>query len=298
MRAIVTGGLGFVGSHIVDRLVEMGATVLVIDNLSTGTQKNENTEAKYIIKDLLKIENEIEDFSPDWVFHLAALSRIQPSFDDPLLHDDSNVRTSIHLLSKLEKTNCKALVYSSSSSCYGNPNEFPTTESAQISPLSPYALQKYTSERYLHILAEKAKLPVTSLRYFNIYGPRSFNISNPYNAYSSVVGIFQNQKNTSKPLTVTGSGAQKRDFIHVKDVVSANIHVAENIHLTNGNCYNVGTGKAISILELAQYFDHPLKFIPNRYGEAEITWACIDKIKKIGWAPVFSLKETILNGEA
>ena len=195
MRALVTGGCGFIGSHLVDLLSENNCEVLVIDDLSTGSKKNINKNAKYLYKNIIQCsEEEFLEFSPDYLFHLAALPRIQPSFENPVLHDEVNVRASLYLFGITKRLNLKAFVYSSSSACYGDPLEFPTSEDAVINPLSPYALQKYTSERYLHILGIHYKVPVVSLRYFNVYGPRSFNPQNSYNAYSSVVGIFNERK--------------------------------------------------------------------------------------------------------
>lgn len=246
MKCIVTGGLGFIGSYVVDKLIEKGHTVFVIDNLSTGSMSNQNSNATYEIKDIL--DNSFlfpffKSINPDWVFHLAALPRIQPSFDDPVLHDEVNVRGTLNVLESVKNINIKALVFSSSSAIYGTPVEFPTTENAAIDPLSPYALQKYAAERYLHILCLRNKIPVVSLRYFNPYGKRSFNPKNPFNAYTSVVGIFANQKKNSLPITVTGDGLQERDFIHVKDVAEANVLVAEKIQHTNQKVYNVGYGE-------------------------------------------------------
>jgi len=259
MKCIVTGGLGFIGSHIVDLLIEKGCKVYVIDNLSTGSIFNLNNRAEYEINDILNVEFLIEYFhkiKPDWIFHTAALPRIQPSFDEPISHDEVNVRGTINVLNACKNTPFKALVFSSSSAVYGTPIKVPTDETEQINPLSPYALQKYTAERYLHIIGERNNMPIVSLRYFNPYGPRSFNKKNPYNAYTSVVGIFNNQKNHGEPLTITGDGLQKRDFIHVKDVAHANLVVAEKICVSKNNVYNVGLGDCISILDLAKYFNY------------------------------------------
>lgn len=298
MKCIVTGGLGFIGSHLVDLLIRKGHSVHVIDNLSTGSMDNKNTNAEYKIESILKLDFLIPYFkhiNPDWVFHLAALPRIQPSFDHPEDHDDANVRGSLNILTAVKNISIKALVYSSSSAVYGTPEEVPTTESAMINPLSPYALQKYTAERYLHILALRNNIPVVSLRYFNPYGPRSFNPNNPFNAYTSVIGIFGNQVRNGTALTVTGNGSQERDFIHVSDVAEANILVAEKIEETNQNVFNVGSGKTISILKLAKLFNTEYIFIPERNGEARITHADIGKLNKLGWFPKYSLEESIKN---
>lgn len=301
MNCIVTGGLGFIGSHLVDELVARGHQVYVVDNLSTGSKDNANSHAIYEINDILNYEwlsAFIHKINPDWVFHLAALPRIQPSYEDPHLHEDVNVKGTINIAQICSDNNLKlkALVYSSSSSVYGNPLHFPTDETERVDPLSPYALQKYAAERYLHIFSERYKFPVVSLRYFNPYGPRSFNKKNPFNAYTSVVGIFNNQAQSNQPLTITGDGLQERDFIHIKDLALANIVVAENIAMTNGNVYNVGRGKTISILNLAKLFNKPYVFIPERQGEAKVTHADITALSGLGWTPTISIEDAILSG--
>ena len=222
MNALITGGLGFIGSNLVDFLVSKKWDITVIDNLSTGSLDYKNLEAEYWIKNVDELTFEdIQDF--EYVFHLAALPRIQPSFDEPIEHEDANVIITIKLLELLKQSKkLKKLVYSASSACYGTPKNYPTPESEQIQILSPYALQKYSSEQYCLILGERFNIPVITLRYFNAYGPRSFNPNNTQNAYSSVIGVFNAQKNNNTQLTITGDGSQKRDFVHAKDIANAN----------------------------------------------------------------------------
>lgn len=292
---LVTGGLGFIGSNLVDKLIQDGNIVYVIDNLSTGSFENANDKANYeifCISDKEKLKNTISKIKPHWVFHLAALPRIQPSFDDPILHDEHNVRNTLKLLEICQKqTSIQAFINSSSSSIYGNPLNFPTSEDERVFPLSPYALQKYTSEFYIKILSQGANFPSLSLRYFNPYGHRSFNPNNPLNAYSSVVGIFLNKKEENKPLLVFGDGEQSRDFIHVSDVVSANIFCANNIEKLKHDAYNVGFGETIKIIEVANIISDNIRFERERPGEATITWADINKLKNAGWNPKIHLKE-------
>lgn len=292
MKALVTGGLGFIGSNLVDFLVEKEWDITVVDNLSTGNLDYKNNKVNYWIKDVNDLT--FEDISEfEYVFHLAALPRIQPSFDEPLEHEFANVLITIKLLDLLKKsTKLKKLIYSASSSCYGTPINYPTTEEESIKNLSPYSLQKYSSEQYCLILGERFNIPVITLRYFNAYGPRSFNNQNTQNAYSSVIGIFHNQKKNNLELTITGDGMQKRDFVHVLDIASANYLAA--ISEKTIEYYNVGYGECFTILEIAQMFDHPYKYIPERKGEALITFADINKIKKhLGWQPKISIKEGI-----
>ena len=205
-----------------------------------------------------------------------------------------NVVITIKLLELLKQSkNLKKLVYSASSACYGTPINYPTTETEQIQILSPYALQKYSSEQYCLVMGERFDIPVVALRYFNAYGPRSFNPENKQNAYSSVLGIFNAQKANNTELTITGKGNQKRDFVHTEDIANANYLAA--ISSQKGKFYNVGFGECYTILEIAKMFDAPHKFIPERKGEALITHANIDKIKaELGWTPKISIKEGIL----
>lgn len=292
MNALVTGGLGFIGSHVVDVLIEEGLTVSVIDNLSTGSKANKNQKAKYIYKGVEELtSNDLKDV--EYVFHLAALPRIQPSFTEPEEHEIANVIVTIKLLEALKDCKkLKKLVYSASSSCYGNPPTTPTPETELIAPLSPYALQKYAAEQYCLILGERNNIPVNTLRYFNAYGPRSYNSENRFNAYTSVIGIFHHQKKNNEKLTITGDGLQERDFVHAKDIARANLLSAKTDVCYRS--YNVGFGTCYTILDIAKKFNHPFTFIEERKGEAKITLADISKIKnELGWMPQISLEEGI-----
>jgi UDP-glucose 4-epimerase len=285
-NAVVTGGAGFIGSHVVDLLVDGAWDVTVVDDLSTGLAQNLNPNARFINgsvtnKDLMDslLANS------EYVFHTAALPRIQPSFDAPIQHEEVNVIGTIRCIEALKgNRRLKKFVLSASSSCYGTSSELPTTEQAEIACLSPYALQKYAAEQHAILLGTRFGIPVITLRYFNVYGPRSFNSQNPYNAYSSVPGIFHQQKKANIPFTITGDGEQKRDFVHVQDVAHANLLAALSECI--GETYNVGSGRPITINNLASMFDHHASYIPEREGEARITWADISKIKAhLGWTP-------------
>ncbi len=292
MKALVTGGLGFIGSHVADLLVSKGMTVTVLDNLSTGVWEYKNEMVEYVIQDILKTEASFfQQF--DYIFHLAALPRIQLSFTEPLEHEEANVIATIKILESVKNSpQLKKLVFSASSACYGTPKNTPTTELEPVDPLSPYALQKYAAEQYCIMLGQMFQIPTVCLRYFNAYGPRSFNPKNKYNAYTSVIGIFHQQRSNNEMLTITGDGAQQRDFVHVFDIAEANFAaaVSDKFH----QIYNVGFGECISILDAAKLFNHPYTFIPERKGESMITLADISKIKKdLNWSPKLNLLQGI-----
>jgi UDP-glucose 4-epimerase len=290
--ALVTGGAGFIGSHLVELLLSEAWQVTVLDDLSTGDESHLAAGARFVhgsICDGEVLAGAMAD--ADVVFHLAALPRIQPSFDDPLLHEQVNVVGAINVLvtARDRAPNVRRVVISASSSCYGTPTELPTSELAAISCLSPYAVQKYSAEQQALVLGERYGIEVVALRYFNVYGPRSFNPKNSQNAYSSVVGIFAERHKRGEPLPVTGTGAQRRDFVHVQDVARANLLAATAGR--PGAVYNVGRGTTISILELAELVGGPIEHVPPRQGEAEVTWADTTKIEReLGWRATISLE--------
>jgi len=295
-KYIVTGGAGFIGSHLVDLLIDSGHKVVVVDNFVTGRRDNLNSAAELVEMDLLEIGTKLEGVlrGADGVFHFAALPRIQPSFERPIEHHRANIDATLQLIMAMKLASCGRLVLSSSSSCYGNPIEFPTSELAQISPLNPYALQKYASEQYAILLGNKYNIGVIALRYFNAYGPRSFNPSNSDNAYSSVLGIFKYYKELGKQIKVTGNGEQRRDFVHVFDIAMANLMAMEsNIR---SEIFNVGTGVTHTINSVAKLFSDDWSYIEARDGEAEITWADIRKIQEnLKWSPKVKVFDAVNN---
>lgn len=296
MKSLVTGALGFIGSHVVETLVGEGYEVLGLDDLSTGSRKNAIDGARYEQISILdpKLESVIRNFSPDYVFHLAALPRIQPSFEEPLLHNQVNVDGTINLLEIARDLNIKAFVNSSSASVYGNPSNFPITEETFIDPLSPYALQKYAAERYVKILGDKWSIPNVSLRYFNPFGPRSFNPESEGNAYSPVLGVFANSITQHGKIFITGDGSQSRDFIYVGDVARANLAAAMKIQDISGQIFNVSSGAHQSILSIAEKFQAPIEFIPERPGEARVSWGSNQRFAQLtGWKPSLSVDEYI-----
>ncbi|MAE43267.1 hypothetical protein CMO93_05830 [Candidatus Woesearchaeota archaeon] len=294
MKTIVTGGAGFIGSCITDYLIQEGFDVKVIDNLSTGNKDRVNPKAEFILADvrtLKEIEPHFKDV--DYVFHTAALPRILPSFEDPVLFHEVNVIGTLNCLVASHKNKVKKFVYSASSSCYGNNFKIPTKESDKIEPLNPYALQKYEGELYCKLFAEQFGLSTVSLRYFNVYGPGSFNEKDKYNAYSSVVEIFLTQRNNRKVLTITGDGNQKRDFIHVYDVAKANI-AAMKSKTKKFDFFNIAFGKNYSVNYIAELISNKRTYMDPRPGEAKLTLADISKAKKLlNWKPLIDLEKGI-----
>jgi UDP-glucose 4-epimerase len=284
MNALVTGGAGFIGSHLTDYLLAQGAEVIVIDNLSTGNISNLNSDANFIEADLNTHNLDHLLNKIDFVFHTAALPRILPSFEERFDHHQANIDVTLKLLEASHRQNVKKIIYSGTSAVYGQPSITPTPESSLIAPLNPYALQKYTSEQYGLILGRHLSLPFISLRYFNPYGPRSYNPENQYSAYSSVIGIFQDRVINNKPLLITGDGSQTRDFIHVEDLAKANVCAAMSD--VDFGCFNIGFGKTKSVIEIAKLLSSDISFVKKRLGEASITLADIGLAKSLlDWSP-------------
>lgn len=290
-HCIVTGGAGFIASHLVDYLVGEGHNVRIIDNLSTGRTENINPNAEFHEVDIRDSASLGKLFrGVDWVFHGAAWPRIQPSFDDPIIHEDINVMGAIKCLMASRDSHVSRFLFFGSSAVYGTPDEIPTTENAAIRCYNPYALQKYTAEQYSLILGERWGVPVASLRMFNVYGPRSYNEGRPNSAYSPVIGIFNNQRRKGQPLTITGTGRQSRDFVHVHDVARAFVMAAASS--VTGEVFNVGCGESYSINSIAELMSPNRTHIPERPNEAAVTHADISKIQSmIGWKPRISLAE-------
>ena len=290
-RCLVTGGAGFIGSHVVDLLLERGHPVAVIDDLSTGRAENVDPKARLPrldVRDLAAIRPVIRNC--DWIFHGAALPRIQPSFDEPRVHEDVNVGGTINCLIAAREAGVKRFLYFGSSAVYGTPDVVPTPEDAAIRCYNPYALQKYAAEQYALMLGKRWGVPVVSLRLFNVYGPRSFYVQSSNSAYSPVIGVFHHQRQRGMPLTITGSGEQSRDFIHVHDVaeaflVAARSDVADEV-------LNVGMGESHSINAVADMMSEQRVHIPARPNEAVVTQADIGKAQRLlNWAPAITLSE-------
>lgn len=294
MKSIVTGGAGFIGSHLVERLLKEKHEVTVLDNLSTGRVENLSHLGKRQDLQIQRVNitdgAAIQPFinGADWVFHLAALADIVPSIKNPLAYHHSNVDGTVSVLEAARQAGVKRFVYAASSSCYGIPEVFPTPETAAISPQYPYALTKYLGEQYVLHWGKLYKLPVVSLRLFNVYGPRS----RTSGAYGAVFGVFLAQKFHGQPFTVVGDGKQTRDFTFVTDVVDSMVTAAKS-NVTS-EAMNVGSGHTYSVNRLVELLKGDIVHIPKRPGEPDCTFADTSKIYKLlKWRPKVTLEEGV-----
>lgn len=280
--ALVTGGAGFIGSHLVDELIRRGYHVRVIDNLVAGKKEHVNPKAEFHEIDICD-EAALHPVmkGADYVFHLAALPRVQYSIENPHETNDVNVGGMLNVLHAAKNAGVRRFVYSASSSAYGDQPALPLHEGLPALPQSPYGIQKYVGEHYARAYAEIHDLPTVSLRYFNVYGPRM----SLDGAYALVIGAFLKQRLEGKPLTVTGDGEQTRDFTHVRDVVRANIMAAEHEGLGRGEVLNIGAGRNVSIKKLAEMMGGQIEYIPAR-KEPKHTLADNQRARALlGWEP-------------
>jgi len=294
MKSIVTGGSGFIGSHLCEKLIQEGHQVLAIDNLYGSKLTNlksvaDNPNFTFVKADV-RFFSEIESHfkGADYVFHLAALADIVPSIENPKSYFETNVNGTYNVLEAAKKYSIKKLVYAASSSCYGVPNVYPTPETTATSPQYPYALTKLLGEELVMHWGQVYKMPVISLRLFNVYGPRARTTG----AYGAVFGVFLAQKLNKRPFTVVGDGNQTRDFTFVTDVADA-FYVAAMSDI-NQQIMNVGSGGHYSVNEIIDLLQGDKVFIPKRPGEPDCTFADINKIqKKLSWSAKVSLKEGV-----
>jgi len=285
-KVIVTGGAGFIGSNLVDKLIEMGVEVTILDNLSTGKKENINPNAKFIKCDI-SVDNPMF-IGIDTIFHLAAKTAVQESIDNPQIYNNTNVIGTLNMLDMAKKCGIKKFVFSSSSSVYGNTST-PTKESNDTNPLSPYALNKLIGEHYCKLYSTLYNIDTVCLRYFNAYGHRM----NNEGGYKLVLPIFKEKLLNNKPLTINNDGNQKRDFINVLDICEANIMCGKYVGEFGGEVYNVGQGKNYTINEVADMFGGEKEY-GNKVVEPFETLADISKInKKLNWNPRHELKTWI-----
>lgn len=280
MNTIVTGGCGFIGSHIVDRLVKLNINVIVIDDLSATENEKFyfNESAKYYHLDISN-KNDIEPLfeNVDYVFHLAAESRIQPAIQNPLRAYNVNVIGTLNVLELSKKYGIKRIMYSSTSSVYGLTQNLPTKETEKIDCLNPYAHSKYLGEELFRQYYKIYKLDSVIFRYFNVFGERS-----PVKGqYAPVIGIFLNQKKEDKSLTIVSDGLKKRDFIYVGDIVDVNIKAMNEFGTFMSKTLNIGSGENISIIEIANVISKNHAHLEDRPGEAENTLADLTQARKL-----------------
>ncbi len=292
-KVIVTGGAGFIGSHVVDKLIDMGIQVSIIDDFSTGKVENVNPAAYCWKQDLATVNiTDLSEFMKgvDTVFHLAAMARVQPSIEEPVTFHNANVTGTHNLLAAAVDAGVKKVVFSSSSSVYGNA-KVPTSEEHSKDPISPYALHKLIGEQYCKLFSTLYDIDTVSLRYFNVYGDRM----SLEGAYRLAIPIFASQIKDGKPCTINNDGNQRRDFTFVDDVVAANILVAESLKEFAGDVYNIGNGDNTSVNELVDMMGGERSY-GNKVIEPFETLACSAKIDlDLGWKPKGDLQKWITN---
>jgi UDP-glucose 4-epimerase len=292
---LVTGGAGFIGSHLVDRLVMQGRRVRVLDSFVVGRRANldqhkGNPEVEIVeadIADTAAVDAACAGVGR--IFHLAARADIVPSIQEPTAYFRANVDGTFAILEAARRRGVKRFVYTASSSCYGIPSRYPTPETAPADCRYPYALTKYLGEQLVLHWAQVYGLPAVSVRFFNVYGPRA----RTSGTYGAVFGVFLAQLLAGKPLTIVGDGEQTRDFTFVSDVVDALLTVAGSDKV--GEVYNVGSGRPVSVNELVRLLGSPQSVpIPKRPGEPDCTWADISKIRHdLGWEPKVSFADGV-----
>ena len=283
--AVVTGGAGFIGSHMVDHLLDRGYRVRVIDNLTGGrlanlAQHDRNPDLSIEQADIRDLEPESTLFSgASYVLHFAGIGDIVPSIERPIEYMDTNVQGTVRVIECARHSGVRKFVYAASSSCYGLA-AVPTREDHPIAPQYPYALSKYQGEQAAFHWHRVYRLPVNSIRIFNAYGTRVRTTG----AYGAVFGVFFKQKLAGKPFTVVGDGTQKRDFLYVSDVAAAFLSAAESDK--SGEIWNLGAGNPQPVNRLVELIGGPVVPIPKRPGEPDVTWADISKISRdLSWKP-------------
>ena len=293
MKYIVTGGAGFIGSNLVDLLIEENHEVIVIDNFSSGKKENCNEKAKYFELDISDYSN-FEDLKSilqgaDGIFHLAALPRVQESIDNPLHFEKNNTLSTINILKACADVNIKRLVYSASSSAYGNTIQLPSKEEDPVDPISPYAMQKYYGEVACKMFANVYGIETVSLRYFNVYGERQ----SLEGAYALVMCVFARQRLNNEPLTIRGDGEQRRDFTHVKDIARANLLAMHSDKVGSGEVINIGNSDNRSVNQIAEMIGGPTVNV-DPVVEPRETLADNSKAKDLlGWSPVIIIEEWV-----
>lgn len=284
-KVIVTGGAGFIGHHLVSRLNNLGYQILILDNLSTGFEKNIPLSENIFFQNLdirSCLSSVFSDFKPEIVFHLAARPSVPFSVANPILSNDINIYGTLNLLDVSLKNNVKRFIFSSSSSVYGGTSGNPSSEIDSPNPQSPYALQKLVGEEYCKLFV-KYGLDTCSLRYFNVFGKDQ----DPNSAYAAVIASFLKHKKENSIPIIYGDGEQKRDFCHVDNVVLANLAAATRTAPINGESFNIGCGTNISINNVAKYFDFKkINYLDERPGDVKVSLSDISKAQALlGYFP-------------
>ncbi len=293
MKYVVTGGAGFIGSHIVDALIERGDEVHVVDNFLTGKEEHVNAKAIVHRVDIRDFSDLEQIFSGAYgIFHTAAQPRMQYSIEQPKLTNDINITGTLNVLLAARNAGVRRVVYSASSSAYGTTHPLPFHEDMEARPIIPYAIQKRVGEQYCRMASVFYGLETVSLRYFNVYGPRQTMESD--GPYATVIGIFFEQKKNNKPLGVVPDGRQRRDFTHVADVVRANLLAMDSEKVGKGEIINIGTGKNHSVIEAAELIGGPWEFVEARREEARETLADNARARALlDWEPLISFEDGI-----
>ncbi len=298
ITTLITGGAGFIGSYIAEKVIELGHDVIIIDDLSTGQIKNVPTEARFVGLDigqtiaLEKLTQLLRSNNTQIIFHCASIPRTQYSVEHPVECNRANITGTLHVLeaARLCGHEIKKIIHSSSCGVYGHQDKFPIAEDAPTNMGTPYSVQKYVQEKYFEMYAELYEVPSVMLRYFNVYGTKRQTESG---SYPNVLAAFSKQKREHNAISITGNGTQSRDMIHVDDVVNANI-LAMKSEFKNAEVFNIGTGEHMTINDVAKYFNCLVKYIPPRPGEAKHLYADNNKAKALlEWHPQISYDDGI-----
>lgn len=286
---LVTGGAGFIGSNLTKKLIEQGHKVRIIDNLSTGSHEKIHPDAEFIEADFTKFDEIKDHFDGiEGVFHVGALPRVPFSVDHPIPALEANVNGTLNVFVAARDAGVKRIVYSASSSAYGDQKEMPLRLDMPVNPMSPYALHKYIGEKFAEQFHKLYGLETVSLRYFNVYGPgMAFE-----GAYMNAIAAFIKQRKAGKPLTIFGDGEQKRDFTHISDVVRANILAMGSDKVGKGEVFNVGAGGSYSVNFIADVIGGERSYLEARKGEPRETMADISKTRDVlCWEPKYRFED-------
>lgn len=301
MKALITGGAGFIGSHIAKKLIDNNMDVHILDNLSTGNIENipfikqKNIHIKNI-SDYEYVESLIKNNDFTYVIHLAAMVSVVETIEKPIQSNEVNIDASIKLLEFIKKynPNIQKFVFASSAAVYGKLKGLPKSIDSQVNPLSPYAIQKYSSEQYTKMYNQLYSIPTVSLRFFNIFGPRQ----NPSSDYSGVLSILNRKFLEKQQFTFFGDGEQTRDFVYIDDLIQAFWLVLNN-DKANGEIFNVGTGKQTTLNEIFEVFQEnynytiPFEYKEERKGDIKYSYADITKLERLGYSPKYTINDGI-----